>query len=209
MKVSVTFLKYKDTLKKVIDDIENTNADYIHVDVMDGKFVPPVVLTMEEINKYLLHTHKLLDVHLMVEDPYPYIDLFASGHTEFITIHAEITKNLHEVIKYIHAKGLKAGLALKEKTTPEDIKEYLPEIDYVLVMGIIPGYGGQKMIPETVPKISELKRIRAEHNYHYCISFDGGINPETRPLLDDLDIMAVGSFITMSDDMQKSIDIIR
>lgn len=209
MKVSVTFLKYKETLKKVIDELEITNADYLHVDVMDGKFVPPVVLPIPEIKEHLMNTKIPLDVHLMVEEPKEYIDLFANCHTEYITIHAEIDQDIRALIDYIHSKNIKAGLAIKSETTIDDIKEYLNIIDYVLIMGIIPGYGGQKMIPETVSKIHELKTVREENNYHYVISFDGGINKDTRPLLDELDIMAVGSFITMSDNMQESIDAIR
>ncbi len=209
MKVSVTFLKYKETLKKVIDELETTSADYLHVDVMDGKFVPPVVLPIPEIKEHLMNTRIPLDVHLMVEDPKEYIDLFAKGNTEYITIHAELNQDIRALIDYIHSKNIKAGIAIKAETTIEDIKEYLNVIDYVLIMGIIPGYGGQKMIPETVSKIHDLKRVREENNYHYVISFDGGINKDTRPLLDELDIIAVGSFITMSDNMQESIDIIR
>jgi len=209
VKVSVTFLKYKENLKKVIDELEETNAEFLHVDVMDGKFVPPVVLTVPEIKEHLMHTKKPLDVHLMVEEPKEYIDLFANCHTEFITIHAELNQDIRFLIDYIHSKGIKAGIAIKSETTIESIKAYLEVVDYVLIMGIIPGYGGQKMIPETVSKIHELKMLRDENKYHYVISFDGGINKETRPLLDELDIMAVGSFITMSDDMQESINIIR
>ena len=209
MKVSVTFLKYKETLKKVISELETTDADYLHVDVMDGKFVPPIVLPISEIKEHLMNTRIPLDVHLMVENPLEYIDLFANCHTEYITIHAELSQDIRALIDYIHSKGIKAGLAIKSETTISSIEEYLSVIDYVLIMGIIPGYGGQKMIAETVLKIHELKEARENNNYHYVISFDGGINQDTRHLLDELDIMAVGSFITMSDNMQERINIIR
>lgn len=209
MKISVTFLKYKETMKQAIAEIETTDADYLHVDVMDGKFVPPVVLPIPEIKELLTNTTKPLDVHLMVEEPEEYIDVFSKCNTEFITIHAEIKKDIRSLIEYIHKLGIKAGIAINSKTSISDIIEYLPVIDYVLIMGIIPGYGGQKMIPETVLKIHELKSIREEEGYHYLISFDGGINKDTRHLLDELDIMAVGSFITMSDDFQEAINTLR
>ena len=209
MKVSVTFLKNKESMKKAIEEIETTDADYIHVDVMDGKFVPPVVLPIPEINELFANTKKNLDVHLMVENPKEYIDVFKKfDNTRIITIHAEIG-NPENYIDYIHENNLMAGLAINSETSILTIEKYLDKLDYVLIMGIIPGYGGQKMIPETVTKINELKSLRETKGYHYLISFDGGINKETRPLLDGLDVMAVGSFITMSDDFQKSINEIR
>ncbi len=209
MKVSVTFLKFKDSRKKAVEEIEQTDADYIHVDVMDGAFVPPVVLPMAEIKELLPNTKKPLDVHLMVENPQEYIDVFSHYNTEYITIHAELKQDIESLIKYIHEKNIKAGIAINSETSVSSIAKYLKIVDYVLIMGIIPGYGGQKMIPETVQKIHELKDLREKSDYHYVISFDGGINQETRPLLDDLDIIAVGSFITMSDNFQARIDALR
>ena len=209
MKVSVTFLKYKESMKKTIEELETTDADYIHVDVMDGKFVPPVVVNLHEINELFADTKKPLDVHLMVENPKDYIDIFKGfDNTKIVTVHAEID-NTEDYIDYIHENNLMAGIAINPETPISSINAFLEKIDYVLIMGVHPGYGGQKMIPETVDKITELKTLRETNDYHYLISLDGGINKETRPLLDGLDVMAVGSFISMSDDFQKSLNEIR
>ena len=209
MKVSVTILKNKESMKKTIEELETTDADYIHVDVMDGKFVPPVVVELHEINELFNDTKKPLDVHLMVENPKDYIDIFKGfDNTKIVTVHAEID-NTEDYIDYIHENNLMSGIAVNPETPISSIESYLKDLDYVLIMGVHPGYGGQKMIPETVDKITELKSLREANDYHYLISLDGGINKETRPLLDGLDVMAVGSFISMSDDFQKSINEIR
>lgn len=196
-------------MEETIKEISATDADYIHVDVMDGKFVPPVVLPIPKIKELLTNTKHPLDVHLMVESPREYIDVFSKCNTEFITIHAEIKEDINTIIDYIHGYGIKAGIAINPNTDVVKIKDYLNKIDYVLIMGVTPGYGGQPMIPETVEKIHELKSIREDNNYNYLISFDGGINKDTRSLLNELDIIAVGSFITMSDNLQERINEIR
>lgn len=209
-KVSITFLKHKTTLEDVIKDIENTDADYFHVDVMDGKFVPPIVLPIEESRRYLSNTTKPLDVHLMVEHPKEYIDEYLRyNKTAIISVHVEINEDLNAIIDLIHSHHVLAGLAIKNETDLKELEPYLDKIDYIIIMAIIPGYGGQKMIPESLDKIPKLVELREKNNYHYLITVDGGVNEETRPLLEQLDVITSGSYVCMSENFQEKINTLR
>lgn len=208
-KTSITFLKHKTTLEDAVKDIENTDADYIHVDVMDGKFVDNTFLSNEEATSILANTTKPLDVHLMVENPKEYIELYSKFHTECITIHVELNTDLDSLISMIKNKGIKAGLAINPTTNVEVLYKYLEKIDYIIVMGVTPGAGGQRLIPETIDKITKLKKLREEHNYHYELSLDGGVNLDTRPLLNGVDTIIAGSYVAMSDNFQEAINTLR
>lgn len=208
-KTSITFLKHKTTLQDAIKDIENTDSDYIHVDVMDGKFVDNTFLTNEEASSILVNTSKPLDVHLMVENPIEYIKLYSKFNTEYITIHVELDTDLDYLISMIKSYGIKAGLAINPTTEVEALYTYLDKIDYIIVMGVTPGAGGQKLIPETVKKIAKLKELRRDNNYHYELSLDGGVNLSTRPLLNDVDTIIAGSYVAMSDNLQEAINTLR
>lgn len=208
-KTSITFLKHKTTIEDAIKEIENTDAEYIHVDVMDGKFVNNIFLTNEEASKILSNTLKPLDVHLMVEEPLEYIKLYSKFNTEYITIHVELNTDLNYLISIIKNYGIKAGLAINPDTSIEALYQYLDKIDYIIIMGVTPGAGGQKLIPETINKIRKLKELREENNYHYEISLDGGVNDSTRPLLNELDTIIVGSYVAMSDNFQETINTLR
>lgn len=209
MKTSITFLKSKyerdETVKKIMD----TDADYIHVDIMDGKFVPRVVLSIDETKSLFENSIKPLDIHLMCEDPLVYIDALSHLNVKYFTIHAEITKDIAKIIDHIHDLGIQAGIAICQETPVEKISNYLDRIENVLIMGVIPGYGGQKLIRSTVDKIDELRTLREKYNYHYQISLDGGVNADTRMLLDNLDIIVAGSYVCESDDYQKTINTLR
>ncbi len=208
-KISVTFLKYKKSDKETIKEIEKTDVDYIHVDVMDGKFVPNLVIPLEKTHELLGDTTKPLDVHLMVEHPYEYILEYAKLKTDIISIHIELEEDIDYLIDLIHSYGIKAGLAINSDTPLQDLYPYLSKIDYIIIMAIIPGFGGQKMITEMTKRIPILKQLREDNNYHYMIGLDGGINKETRELLDDLDVVISGSYIVLSDNLQEKIDSLR
>lgn len=210
MKVSVTFLKHKTTIASFLEEINKTDADYIHVDIMDGEFVSNTFLPIEEaLSELGNYQDKLLDVHLMATNPILYIEAFKDLNIENITVHVEIDQDIKKIVNRIHELGFKAGLALNPETSVEALTPYLDDIEYIIIMGVTPGAGGQSLIIETTEKITSLKKLREENKYHYQISLDGGVNKDTRSLLDELDVIICGSYIALSDDMQESINILR
>lgn len=209
MKIAVSFLKTKYSLSETIERINNTDVEYIHVDIMDGKFVCEKTFDYEEVKNFLNNTDKFLDVHLMVKEPIKYILEYKNIKPEFITIHSEIDNNLKDLIDLIHSYGIKAGISIKPKTSIEAIENILSEVDNVLIMSVEPGRGGQKFMDSVIYKIDLLKRLRNEKNYNYVISIDGGINNETINKVKDVDFVISGSYICMSDNYQEKIDELR
>lgn len=206
MKISASFLSIKNDLKENIEKLDKTTIDYLHLDIMDGKFVNNTTYNIDEIIYLLKNTIKPKDVHLMVSDVLKYIDDFKSINPEYITFHLEAVSNPNKIITYLKENKIKVGLALKPKTKVETILPYLSQIDLVLVMSVEPGYGGQKFISDIIPKIELLKELKAQNNYNYVIEVDGGINIETIKQIKEVDIVVVGSYITDSEDYQKQID---
>lgn len=206
MKTSVTITMTKDSLESTIKKLNETDADFLHLDVMDGKFVPKVLFPIEEVKTFIKYNNKPLDIHLMVKDIKKYVKDYSVLKPEYITFHYEIKEDIKEIINYIKSFNIKVGLSIKPNTKVEEIIKYLPYLDQVLVMSVEPGLGGQKFIPEVLPKISKLKQIREENNYNYLISVDGGINDEVAKLLKDADVLSVGSFVSMSDNFQVQLD---
>lgn len=206
MKTSVTITMTKDSLESTIKKLNETDADFLHLDVMDGKFVPKVLFPIEEVKTFIKYNNKPLDIHLMVKDIKKYVKDYSVLKPEYITFHYEIKEDIKEIINYIKSFNIKVGLSIKPNTKVEEIIKYLPYLDQVLVMSVEPGLGGQKFIPEVLPKISKLKQIREENNYNYLISVDGGINDEVSKLLKDADVLSVGSFVSMSDNFQVQLD---
>lgn len=202
IKISTSILSSKNR-KKSIKLLNKTNCDYIHIDVMDNKFVPNYQFSLEEINEILPLSTKKIDIHLMVEDPLNYINKISNNNIEYITIHYEINKNIDNIIKIIKNKGYKAGLAIKPNTSIEEINKYINKIDMLLIMSVEPGFGGQAFIPNTIEKINQVKKI----NQDLTIEVDGGINDKTIKKINNIsNIAVVGSYIINQNDYNKAIN---
>jgi len=201
--LSVSILGIKEKIRKNIKKLDKLNADYFHIDIMDGIFVENTTWKYKEISKILKHTKTRKDVHLMVKDVRKYIDEFIKLKPEIITFHFEAIKNHLEMIDYIKKNKIKAGISIKPNTKVEEINNLLQYVDLVLVMSVEPGKGGQKFIENSTNKINELYDIKNKNNYNYLIEVDGGINNETKEKVSNADILVVGSYITNNDYEEK------
>ncbi|MCI8544853.1 MAG: ribulose-phosphate 3-epimerase [Bacilli bacterium] len=203
MQLSVSFLGMKENRKENILKLSNEKIDFLHIDVMDGQFVENKTDSLEELKK-ILPLSIPFDVHLMVEDTFRYIEEFATLRPHYMTIHAEVD-GLLKGIDLIKSKNIKVGISICPDTPVSKIMPYLPLIDLVLVMTVNPGKSGQKLIPSTVNKVNELKRIRDIQKYHYQIEVDGGIDDATIKICKNADIFVVGSYITERMSYEKQI----
>ena len=206
MKVSVSFIKNKyNDEKKTIEEINYTSADYIHVDIMDGKFVENKNYDIKDISLFLRENVKPLDVHLMCCDLEKYIVEYADLMPEFITFHLEATDKVNEMIDMIHSYGIKCGISIKPNTSVKELLPYLDKIELVLIMSVEPGKGGQKFMPIALDKIKYLKDIKDKHNFHYLIEVDGGINVNTAKLVKDAgcDVIVVGTYLMNSENFHE------
>lgn len=189
-------------LQRDIELVEKGGADYIHVDVMDGQFVPNITFGPNIVQAIRPITKLPLDVHLMIVDPENYIPAFAKAGADIITVHVEATPHIHRALQMMKDLGVKSGVVINPGTPITMIKHVLPIADQVLVMTVNPGFGGQSFIEETVEKIAELSELREQNNWHYSIEVDGGIVPETAQICQKAgaDVFVAGSYIYNSED---------
>lgn len=176
--LSANFAKLGEEIK----DVERGGADYIHVDVMDGHFVPNITIGPLIVDAIRPVTDLPLDVHLMIEAPDQYVEAFAKAGADYITVHVEACTHLHRTIQLIKSFGVKAGVVLNPATPVSSIKHIIEDIDLVLLMTVNPGFGGQKFIHAVLPKISEVKEMANALNPELEIEIDGGVNEETAKL---------------------------
>lgn len=208
MLISTSFLSSKNLIHD-LRELDKTDTDYIHVDIMDGKFVKKKTMPFKEMRNIYKYTNKRLDVHLMVKNPKRYIEDYASLNTEYISFHIESDENIEKNLQLIKEYGIKSGLAISPDTEIKELVPYLPLLDLVLVMSVEPGAGGQDFIVKTKDKIKELKILLSEYNSDVKISVDGGVNDVTKEYCTDCDILVSGSYIINGDNLQEKIDSLR
>ncbi len=192
-------------LERDIKKVENAGADWLHIDVMDGHFVPNITIGVPVTASIKKVSSIPLDVHLMIENPEKYIEPFAKAGADIITFHYEAAKEkTSDIIKLIHSFNIKAGLSIKPKTGPEEILKYLPELDMVLIMTVEPGFGGQKFMPECAEKIPVIREKSPEN---LIIQVDGGINAETAKVCTQYgaNSLVAGNYIYKSENTEKAI----
>ncbi|MGY3713963.1 ribulose-phosphate 3-epimerase [Sutcliffiella cohnii] len=198
-------------LEQEIKDVEQGGADYIHVDVMDGHFVPNITIGPLIVEAARRSTTIPLDVHLMIESPDQYIESFVKAGADIITVHVEACTHLHRTIQHIKSFGIKAGVVLNPATPVETIKHIIKDVDLVLLMTVNPGFGGQAFIHEVLPKIKEVAQLVNENNLDVEIEVDGGVNEETARLCVEAgaNVLVAGSAIYNQKNRKQAIEQIR
>ncbi|MFY0591978.1 ribulose-phosphate 3-epimerase [Roseivirga sp.] len=194
-------------LQEDVEMLNQSQADWIHIDIMDGLFVPNISFGLPVCEAINRHAHKPLDVHLMIEKPENYLKAFRDVGAANLTIHYEATNHLHRALQEIKALDCRAGVAINPHTNVQLLEDTIKDIDLVCIMSVNPGFGGQKFIDNTYKKVRQLKEIIAENNASTQIEIDGGVNINNAPKLLEAgaDILVAGSFVFKSVDPQATI----
>ncbi len=194
-------------LQRDVEMINNSDADWFHLDVMDGVFVPNISFGMPIIKSIATHATKTLDTHLMIVDPDRYIKTFAKLGVNYLTVHYEACTHLHRTLQAIKAEGMKAGVALNPHTNVSLLEDTIKDIDLVCIMSVNPGFGGQSFIENTYSKVEKLKEIITKNNASTIIQIDGGVtNKNAKQLVDaGADVLVAGSYVFGSENPKETI----
>lgn len=207
-KISASFLNSKN-IPLDLTKLNDTDVDFIHVDIMDGKFVKNKTMPFSEMKNIYKYTNKRLIVHLIVENPSKYIPLYAELNTECIVFHVESSEDIIKNLELIKSFSIKCGLAINPDTKINELIPYLPYLDEILVMSVYPGEGGQEFIKESENRINELKELIRSYNLNILIDVDGGVNDKVLDKVVEADILTSGCYIISGNDFQEKITSLR
>lgn len=191
--------------------IEETSAEYVHIDIMDGQFVPNISFGADVVASMRKHSKLVFDCHLMVVNPERYVDAFAQAGADIMTIHAESTLHIHGALQKIKAVGMKAGVVINPGTPVSAIESVLSLVDQVLIMTVNPGFGGQAFIPEMLEKVAKVAQLRDEKGYDFDIEVDGGVDNKTIKACYDAgaNVFVAGSYLFKASDLAAQVETLR